>query len=474
MMTSPDGITWTARNAGGTEPWKWYAVTYTGRIFVAVGNSNRVMTSYNGITWTIIAAATDSNWRGVVSYDNFLVAVAYWPPTTTQVMTSDTLFFTTTDTFTSQPHSLVASNTPMQTYFGYINYTASLYAGTSAYYYVQHASATTANFTSWTATTDYLLISSTDTVWKYKIDVTASTNTVAAPIIYNVALNFKTTGYWETPEVNTTGMSDWGTFSANSTLDSAASLTYGIYVATFSGGTATASSSALTSGATISTSTGAYTKVRATDNFTTATETVKLHNLQFSWNIATDKMSNAFEYKGNIYFGVPYASSLTNNRLLKFDIEKAAWYPFDIAVNSPMSIDEYVFFGSPTSGYLYRYPLGDSDNTAAINSYWKSKNYIGGNPYVEKTFQRLSIIAGSSYGSNLAVTYTMDTATSTAYTINLTSNTATFVRNNRNLQLGGIGTFFNLQVGNNATNQPWKFFGASVDYADDPWRVLPE
>ena len=475
VMTSPDGITWTAR--APAQYLSWGDVAYGDGLFVAVAGdylNSAVMTSPDGITWTSQTAAEKNDWYGVSYSTSLNMFAAVSGQGTNKVMISTVAFYTTTGTFTSQAHSIVSSNTPMQEYYGYLTYTSSLPAGTSAYYYVQHASAATAGFSARASTTDYFLLSSSDTVWKYQIDLVKSTNAINTPIIYNVALNFKTTGYWETPEVENTGMSDWGTFQADSTLDSAASLTYDIYVATFSGGTASATPTTITSGATITASTGTHSKVRATNNFTTATETVKLNNLLYSWSVVPDGLANAFEYQGDIYFSVPYNYSVSNNRLLRLDLINNGWSVFDLAVNSPLSLDQYVYFGSPVTGNIYQYPSGDSDNGSAINSYWKSKNYIGSNPYVEKQFNTMSLIMGSDYGSSLDISYTMDTATTTSFSIALTSTTANFVRNNRALPFGNIGTFFNLQVGNNVADQPWTFYGASVDYTDNAWRVIPE
>ena len=52
-MTSPDGITWTARTAAEAD--NWFDVTYGNGLFVAVSDTGRhhhVMTSPDGITWT--------------------------------------------------------------------------------------------------------------------------------------------------------------------------------------------------------------------------------------------------------------------------------------------------------------------------------------------------------------------------------------------------------------------------------------
>jgi hypothetical protein len=91
VMTSPDGITWTARAAAEANP--WFSVTYGNGQFVAVALSgmvvsgtNQVMTSADGITWTARAAAEANSWYSVTYGNGLFVAVAQTG--TNQVMTS--------------------------------------------------------------------------------------------------------------------------------------------------------------------------------------------------------------------------------------------------------------------------------------------------------------------------------------------------------------------------------------------------
>ena len=86
VMTSPNGITWTARAAAENNGWR--SVTYGNGLFVAVAEdgTNRVMTSPDGITWTARAAAEANSWVSVTSGDGLFVAVA--TDGTNRVMTS--------------------------------------------------------------------------------------------------------------------------------------------------------------------------------------------------------------------------------------------------------------------------------------------------------------------------------------------------------------------------------------------------
>lgn len=67
VMTSPDGIVWTARTASAARP--WWSVTFGGGRFVVVANdttvaNNIVMSSTNGINWTSHSSPV-SDWREV-------------------------------------------------------------------------------------------------------------------------------------------------------------------------------------------------------------------------------------------------------------------------------------------------------------------------------------------------------------------------------------------------------------------------
>ena len=85
LMTSPDGITWTQRTPPSGDAWA--AVTYGNGLFVAVAqNSTGVMTSTDGITWTARTGTQANSWISVTYGNGLFVAVS--ANGTNRVMTS--------------------------------------------------------------------------------------------------------------------------------------------------------------------------------------------------------------------------------------------------------------------------------------------------------------------------------------------------------------------------------------------------
>lgn len=94
VMTSPDGIAWTLRTAGGTLP--WYSVTYGNGQFVAVaqpsspnpGTTASAMTSPDGINWTQQTTPAAYGWNTVAFGNGIYVATESSPQSAANVMTS--------------------------------------------------------------------------------------------------------------------------------------------------------------------------------------------------------------------------------------------------------------------------------------------------------------------------------------------------------------------------------------------------
>ena len=99
VMTSPDGVTWTARTSAAND--EWWDVTYGGGTWVAVGYGGRVMSSSNGFDWTQRSAPSNDYYS--VTYGNGLFVAVSEGGGTSQIITSPD---GTTWTSRTSPNSL--------------------------------------------------------------------------------------------------------------------------------------------------------------------------------------------------------------------------------------------------------------------------------------------------------------------------------------------------------------------------------
>jgi hypothetical protein len=90
VMTSPDGLAWTNREAAQAIAWRDLAWSPSLGLFAAVANAgtNRVMTSPDGINWTTRTPAADNNWLAICWSPELDLFVAVSDSGTNRVMTS--------------------------------------------------------------------------------------------------------------------------------------------------------------------------------------------------------------------------------------------------------------------------------------------------------------------------------------------------------------------------------------------------
>ena len=73
ILTSPDGMTWTAQNSGTTN--QLSGITWSGAQFVAVGDFGNILTSPDGVTWTAQNSGTTNWFHGITWSGAQFVAV---------------------------------------------------------------------------------------------------------------------------------------------------------------------------------------------------------------------------------------------------------------------------------------------------------------------------------------------------------------------------------------------------------------
>lgn len=78
IMSSPDGINWTAQVSGSSA--NLASVTFLNNQFLALGNSGAVLTSPNGSNWTSHVTATTNQWRGATYVNGRYLLVGFNSP----------------------------------------------------------------------------------------------------------------------------------------------------------------------------------------------------------------------------------------------------------------------------------------------------------------------------------------------------------------------------------------------------------
>ena len=129
-----------------------------------------------------------------------------------------------------------------------------------------------------------------------------------------------------------------------------------------------------------------------------------------------------------------------------------------------------LYFGSPTTGEIHKFGDVTSDNGSSIDSFWKSKDYIGEDPFMDMEFKRFDMIVIQSSGTNITVTYEIDTSTATSFTESLYDATDAILRLSKNIPVGKVGGFLNLKLGDDSSDKPWEVLGLRMAYRLLPWR----
>jgi hypothetical protein len=118
-----------------------------------------------------------------------------------------------------------------------------------------------------------------------------------------------------------------------------------------------------------------------------------------------------FDYK--YICAVPNASSTTNNLCLVYDFVAKGWTMWNIPANCwckyRSSGVDYLYFGDPDDGYIYRYtPTTYSDNGTAINAYYQTKDHDLELSANDKIFRKFYVTLNKSEDYSMTVTPEVD------------------------------------------------------------------
>lgn len=348
------------------------------------------------------------------------------------------------------------------------NWTASEYV---PYVELQNSASSSGPFTKVTGSTGTTV--STTRYLRYISSFTVGTNNDALTTLDDVTVVSKSTGGIYFSPVNTaSALSSWSTFGANDQT-TGGSLTYYVRASTglFTVLSSTPNWVAQSKNATVNYATGTYMQVMASFTVTSATTPIALNDFTFNW-FEGNSVDKAYIKYWNDYVWIAVSSGTTglNNRIQRWDILNQTWLLDDISANGFLVDNNSLYFGSPTAGKIYKYGNGlTTDDSGSINAYWKSKNFAGDDPFVQKNWDQSDFVVKAASPTVMSVIYQLDGSTSTTYSMNLYHPTKTILHKGVNLS-GRIGTFYNVRFGDSSSNPRWEVFGYRSRYTPLPWR----
>jgi hypothetical protein len=300
-----------------------------------------------------------------------------------------------------------------------------------------------------------------------------SLKAMTAPIQL-IGQKYSSSGTYLSAVKNVPNLTSWDAFTAT-TLSTDGSQTFSIRAATnsFTVSSSTPSWSDITAGNVPTVSTGTFFQIRDVFATTSSSETPVLSDFTQKWfeGSASDK-AYATYFKDAIWWAVASgAGATTNNKILRYDLLNQGWLLYDIPMDGMYVKNQSLYFGSATSGTIYKFGDVNNDAGAAINAYWKSKDFFVDSPFTDKELGYISTVAGTQTASTMTITYTLSGNTSTSYSFPLNKSNSSFAVSNKMIPTGKSGRTVNIQFGNNAADQPFEVFGIQFGVRPKPWNA---
>jgi hypothetical protein len=312
--------------------------------------------------------------------------------------------------------------------------------------------------------------------WQYQLYLDTG-SLVWGPEVDGIALQYSSTGTFRAQCIQAgANITAWGLLSCSAATTGAGSL---VYYATAAYSCAAISTQAVTAwpsvsnGATLSIGVSSAVVIGFSNAIGSSTDTTRVDACQVAWTngIASPPVWGMYDSaKNSSYWTVAINNSASNNRVLKYDLNLEQWYPFGLNANAPRSILGTTYFGDSTGGYWNQSGIISSDNGAAINAYWKSKDFSGGAPFQDKEFKRLSFVVKNQTAGSMTVTYTPSYGSAGSYSVSLATTTGVnYLRANNSLPKMSPYEFLNVQFGNNSM-VPFEVDALGLDYFAWPWK----
>lgn len=275
-------------------------------------------------------------------------------------------------------------------------------------------------------------------------------------------------------------ITQWGAFDVNNTLNSG-TIDYVFYVdsnasITLSDPATFTSSQTITSGSIPTVAVGPYVTWTATFTRTASTQNPTLNDVTVNWFEGSQtRHFGTVDKNHRLMWSVAEGTATVPNVTYIYDPRFESWLKYSFPMDAPARVGDSIYFGGVSTGVVYNWPSGNSDDGSAMTAYWKSKDFVAPDPFIEKDFLTYSILGNAQSGSNIDFTYTVNTSSAVSSNYSMTADVSgsNYRRINSYFPSGEFGTLLNLKFGNDDADAPFEIYLLKYDYAERPWRVLP-
>ena len=222
---------------------------------------------------------------------------------------------------------------------------------------------------------------------------------------------------------------------------------------------------------TISIATGTYFQVRDDFAITSATQTPTLNDFSVSWREGTPRQPMASVVADKRYFLSFSTSTDANRNTAMLVLTKGpVWSFWSIAAGSLLSHrGAYYFTNNVDNGKVYTLFSGTSDDTAAINSYVKTKDFALADVTQDKLMDSFYLIFDSKGATDITTKYFLDRQ-ATEYSLADVSQDETdgLVTAKLNFPLSAstpnYGKTISFKIGSNDTEDSLALYGGILNY----------
>lgn len=311
---------------------------------------------------------------------------------------------------------------------------------------------------------------------RYVANFTRSASDSSLMDLQNISVVGRSSGTFYSAVNNAPSLTSWGNLGITDSVSGGSAIAYYSRASTnsFTVLSSTPSWISQTKNAIVAASTGTYFQLRADFSLSAATETPALNDFTFNWfeGKATDKAYIAY-FNDAVWFSVSSGTVGSNNRVFYWDILNGAWTMFDIPSNGFQIENNALYFGSPSNASIFKFGGVPTDNGLPINSYWRSKSFLGADPFVQNELIQADFVLGES-STTLNYTYTLDSKTSTTYAMTAYDSAASLIQRNFLLPVGKIGKYYDFEIGDNSSNQSWRMMAHRMHYNALNWKPVTQ